>query len=145
MDARLFRLIDARFSYKFYDVQVDYFDAKKQKPLQPKERYFLNLGYIGDQWRADATYHYTGPQRIPATNQQPNGFESNAFGLMNAQITYIPIPNFEIYMGGENLTNYKQAQPILSADQPFSSSFDSSLVYAPVFGRITYLGLRYNL
>ena len=64
---------------------------------------------------------------------------------MNAQITYIPKPNFEIYMGGENLTNYKQAQPILSADQPFLSSFDSSLVYAPVFGRMMYVGLRYNL
>ncbi|MEC8637536.1 MAG: TonB-dependent receptor, partial [Bacteroidota bacterium] len=145
LDARLFRLIDARFSYKFYDVQLDYVAAKKQKPLQPKQRYFLNLGYVGDQWRADATYHYTGPQRIPATNQQSNGFESNAFGLMNAQITYIPKPNFEIYMGAENLTNYKQAQPILSADQPFSSSFDSSLVYAPIFGRMMYLGLRYNL
>ena len=145
LDARLFRLIDARFSYKFYDVQLDYVAAKKQKPLQPKQRYFLNLGYVGDQWRADATYHYTGPQRIPATIQHPNDFESNAFGLMNAQITYIPKPNFEIYMGGENLTNYKQAQPILSADQPFSSSFDSSLVYAPVFGRMMYVGLRYNL
>ena len=64
---------------------------------------------------------------------------------MNAQITYISKRNFEIYMGGENLTNYKQVQPILSGDQPFSSSFDSSLVYAPVFGRMTYLGLRYNL
>ncbi|MEC8090855.1 MAG: hypothetical protein VX094_04250, partial [Bacteroidota bacterium] len=59
--------------------------------------------------------------------------------------TYIPKPNFEIYTGGENLTNYKQSQPILSADQPFSSSFDSSLVYAPVFGRMLYVGLRYNL
>ena len=145
LDARLFRMIDARFSYKFYDVQIDYVAAKKEKPLQPKQRYFLNLGYVGDQLRADATYHLTGPQRVPATIQHPNGFESGAFGLINAQITYIPKPNFEIYIGGENLTNYKQAQPILSSDQPFSSSFDSSLVYAPVFGRMLYVGLRYNL
>ena len=145
LDARLFRMIDARFSCKFYDVQTDYVAAKKQKPLQPKQRYFLNLGYVGDQLRADATYHHTGPQRIPVTIQNPNGFESGAFGLINAQITYIPKPNFEIYIGGENLTNYKQSQPILSADQPFSSSFDSSLVYAPVYGRMLYVGLRYNL
>ena len=145
LDARLFRMIDARFSCKFYDVQIDYVAAKKQKPLQPKQRYFLNLGYVGDQLRADATYHHTGPQRIPVTIQHPNGFESGAFGLINAQITYIPKPNFEIYIGGENLTSYKQSQPILSADEPFSSSFDSSLVYAPVYGRILYVGLRYNL
>ena len=56
-----------------------------------------------------------------------------------------PKTNFEIYLGGENLNNESQARPILSADQPFSSNFDSSLVYAPVFGRMMYVGLRYNL
>ena len=56
-----------------------------------------------------------------------------------------PKTNFEIYMGAENLNNERQARPILSADQPFSSSFDSSLVYAPVFGRMMYVGLRFNL
>jgi hypothetical protein len=75
----------------------------------------------------------------------PNGFETDAFGLVNAQLTYIPNTNCEIYMGAENLNNQRQARPILSADQPFSSSFDSSLVYAPVFGRMMYVGLRFNL
>ena len=31
LDASLFRMIDARFSYKFYDVQIDYIAAKKNK------------------------------------------------------------------------------------------------------------------
>jgi outer membrane receptor for ferrienterochelin and colicins len=48
-------------------------------------------------------------------------------------------------MGAENLNNERQTRPILSSDQPFSSNFDSSLVYAPVFGRMMYVGLRYNL
>ena len=61
------------------------------------------------------------------------------------RLTYIPKTNFEIYMGAENLNNQRQDRPILSADQPFSSSFDSSLVYAPVFGRMMYVGLRFNL
>ena len=145
LDTRLFRILDARFAYKYYDVQVDYSSGRMQKPLQPKQRYFMNLGYIGTKWRMDATYHHTGSQRIPPTIVNPNGFESDAFGLINAQITYIPKTNFEIYMGAENLNNERQARPILSADQPFSTSFDSSLVYAPVFGRMMYVGLRYNL
>jgi outer membrane receptor protein involved in Fe transport len=116
-----------------------------EKPLQPKRRYFMNLGYMGARWRMDATYHHTGPQRIPPTILNPNGFKSDAFGLINAQLTYITKINFEIYIGAENLNNERQARPILSADQPFSSNFDSSLVYAPVFGRMIYLGLRYNL
>ena len=145
LDARLFRILDARFAYKYYDVQVDYSSGRMQKPLQPKQRYFINLGYIGTKWRIDATYQYTGSQRIPPTILNPNGFESKSFGLINSQLTYIPKTNFEIYLGGENLNNESQARPILSADQPFSSNFDSSLVYAPVFGRMMYVGLRYNL
>ena len=145
LDTRLFRILDARFAYKYYDVQLDYSSGRMQKPLQPKQRYFMNLGYIGNKWRMDMTYHHTGTQRIPPTVLSPNGFESDAFGLVNAQLTYIPKTNFEIYMGAENLNNQRQARPILSADQPFSSSFDSSLVYAPVFGRMMYVGLRFNL
>jgi outer membrane receptor protein involved in Fe transport len=145
LDTRLFRILDARFSYKYYDVQVDYSSGRMQKPLQPKQRYFMNIGYISTKWRMDATYHHTGSQLIPPTIVNPNGFESDAFGLINAQLTYIPKTNFEIYLGAENLNNERQAHPILSADQPFSSSFDSSLVYAPVFGRMMYLGFRYNL
>lgn len=145
LDTRLFRILDARFAYKYYDVQLDYSSGRMQKPLQPKQRYFMNLGYIGNKWRMDMTYHHTGTQRIPPTVLSPNGFESDTFGLVNAQLTYIPKTNFEIYMGAENLNNQRQARPILSADQPFSSSFDSSLVYAPVFGPMMYVGLRFNL
>ncbi|MDG1824331.1 MAG: TonB-dependent receptor [Flavobacteriaceae bacterium] len=145
LDTRLFRILDARFAFKYYDVQVDYSSGRIQKPLQPKQRYFMNLGYISNKWRIDATYQHTGSQRVPPTVVNPNGFESDAFGLINAQLTYIPKTNFEIYMGAENLNNERQAHPILSADQPFSPNFDSSLVYAPVFGRMMYVGLRYNM
>ena len=75
----------------------------------------------------------------------PNGFESEAFGLINTQLTYIPKTNFEIYIGAENLNNKRQVRPIISAEEPFSLNFDSSLVYAPLFGRMMYVGLRYNL
>jgi outer membrane receptor for ferrienterochelin and colicin len=145
LDTRLFKILDARFAFKYYDVKVDYLSERMQKPLQPKQRYFINLGYVDTKWRMDATYHFIGSQRIPPTVVNPNGFESNPFGLINAQLTFIPKINFEIYMGTENLNNEKQVRPILSAEEPFSSNFDSSLVYAPVFGRMMYVGLRYNL
>ena len=145
LDTRLFQILDARFAYKYYDVQLDYSSGRMQKPLQPKQRYFMNLGYIGTKWRMDATYHHTGSQRIPATAVNPNGFESEAFGLINTQLTYIPKTNFEIYVGAENLNNKRQVRPIISSEEPFSLNFDSSLVYAPVFGRMMYVGLRYNL
>ncbi|MCH1384950.1 MAG: TonB-dependent receptor, partial [Flavobacteriaceae bacterium] len=145
LNARLFRFIDARFAYKWYDVQVDYSHGRLQKPMQPKQRFFTNWGYAGTKWRADITYQFTGKQRIPPSFSNPNGLESDAFGLLNAQITYLPLVNFELYVGTENANNYQQSNPIQSANNPFSSTFDTSLVYAPVFGRMVYAGLRYNL
>lgn len=145
MDARLFRLIDTRLAYKYYDVQTDYKTGRMQKPLQPKHRYFFNAGYVGDKWRMDATYQFTGKQRIPSTLLDPNGFESDPFGLINIQLTYLPKPNLELYIGAENLNDFRQDNPIQSFDQPFSSFFDSSLVYAPVYGQMMYIGMRYSL
>jgi outer membrane cobalamin receptor len=145
VDVRLFRLIDTRLAYKYYDVQTDYKSGRMQKPLQPKHRYFFNAGYVSNKWRMDATYQFTGKQRIPSTLLAPNGFESDPFGLINTQLTYLPKPNLELYVGAENLNDIRQDNPIQSVDQPFSSFFDSSLVYAPVYGRMMYIGVRYNL
>jgi len=61
------------------------------------------------------------------------------------QITRVFSKQFEVYLGGENLGNYKQLNPIISADDPFGSTFDTSLVYAPIFGKMFYAGLRFKL
>ena len=51
----------------------------------------------------------------------------------------------EVYLGVENLFNYKQDYPIISADDPYSEWFDGSMVWGPVFGRMAYTGLRYRI
>jgi hypothetical protein len=51
----------------------------------------------------------------------------------------------EIYVGVENLTNYTQHHPIAGYDQPFTTHFDASVVYAPLMGRLFYVGFRYNV
>jgi len=48
-------------------------------------------------------------------------------------------------MGIENFGNYTQINPIISSEQPFNANFDSSQVWAPVFGRMIYGGFRYKL
>ena len=50
-----------------------------------------------------------------------------------------------LYLGGENLTNYKQKNPIIAPDNPFGTDFDASMLYAPISGFKIYLGFRYNL
>lgn len=52
---------------------------------------------------------------------------------------------FEVYVGGENITNFRQKNPILAGDDPFGSNFDTTIVYGPVFGSMYYAGLRFKI
>ena len=65
--------------------------------------------------------------------------------MINSQITRIFSEKFEIYLGGENLNNYKQEKPILDSSNPFGINFDSTIVYAPIQGSMYYIGLRLKL
>lgn len=51
---------------------------------------------------------------------------------------------FSIYVGGENLTNYKQANPIIGAANPWSPEFDATQVWGPIDGAMAYVGIRFK-
>jgi hypothetical protein len=66
-----------------------------------------------------------------------------AFPQLNAQVT----KNFRrwaIYIGGENLTGYRQKAPIIDAANPWGADFDATMIYAPVHGAVAYIGFRYK-
>ena len=149
-----FARFNIRAAYKYYDIQTDYEKGRLEKPLQAKHRFFTNLEYQtvarqGRYWRFDVTYNWIGKQRIPNTsdNAPENQLRpySNPFGTLNAQVTRVFSDRFEVYVGGENISNYRQHRVILGADDPFGSNFDSTIVYAPIYGRMIYAGLRFTL
>lgn len=147
--------LDFRLSYRLFDVQTDYLEGKLQKPLTPKHRFFANIAYEtgltekGAQWKFDATYNWLSEQRFPNTFSNLESFrvseKTPQLSTLNAQITKVFSPKFEIYVGGENITNEKQNNPIVSADDPFGPYFDTSLVYGPIFGSMYYAGLRWKM
>lgn len=147
--------LDFRLSYRLFDVQTDYLEGKLQKPLTPKHRFFANIAYEtgltekGAQWKFDATYNWLSEQRFPNTFSNLEPFrvseKTPQLSTINAQITKVFSPKFEIYVGGENITNEKQNNPIVSADNPFGPYFDTSLVYGPIFGSMYYAGLRWKM
>lgn len=151
----VFDNFDLRTAYKYYDVKTDYNSGKLQKPLTPDHRLFANASYEtnekenGSQWKFDATYNWLSEQRYPNTDLSPVEFqlpeETPTVGTLNLQITKVFSPKFEIYVGGENVTNVSQPNPIVSPDNPFDSSFDSNFVYGPIFGSMYYAGLRYRI
>ena len=68
--------------------------------------------------------------------------QSPALWLMNAQVSKGFKDRFDVYVGMENIGNVRQANPILSDQNPFGTYFDGSLIWGPVFGRMTYVGFR---
>ena len=91
----------------------------------------------------DLTTQFNGRQRVPLNVGYPNEY-ADAYIYMLGQITR-KFKTFDLYVGVENLTDYKQEVPVFGADQPFSNQFDASVVYAPVMGRLFYLGFRLNI
>ena len=146
---------DLRTAYKYFDVQTDFTTGRFQRPLQAKHRIFANLEYAthivnkGRQWKFDATYNWLGKQQLPNTASNPIedqlGNFAPSFSTVNAQVTRTFSSVFEMYAGGENLTNYQQKRAILGSSNPFGPNFDASISYAPIFGQMYYLGLRYKI
>jgi outer membrane receptor for ferrienterochelin and colicins len=147
--------LDLRTAFKYFDISTDYKTRNLQKPLQPNNRFFANLSYEtvakenAAQWKFDLTFNNIGKQRLPITATNPTQYQlpinSERYSLLNAQITKVFSNAFEVYAGGENLTNVQQENPILASNAPFGSNFDTTIVYSPIFGRAVYAGLRFKI
>lgn len=167
--------LDVTVAYRWVDASSDYgdFAGYRQDPFVARHRGFTTIAYgsrmddKGHQWRADVTFQVTGPQRLPWTRfeNQPGvdpGYdrpeEAPTFVTGNVQISRDFDEGQQIYVGIENVTNYRQAEPIVGMDysggpgdvQTLSGGpvaddplYDASFVYAPIFGRNFYAGVRW--
>ncbi|WP_240627923.1 TonB-dependent receptor domain-containing protein [Terrimonas sp.] len=150
LNYELLKKLDVRLAYKWLDVKTAYWGELLQKPLLSKHRAFINLEYkISDKWKFDYTTQWYGRKRIPYTVSNPEGLRlsdySPAFIQITAQVTRKFESKWELYAGGENLTGYRQNNPILDAANPFGKYFDGSLVWGPITGRMIYVGGRFIL
>ena len=145
--------LNLRTAYKFYDIATDYLSGTFQRPLQAQHRFFTNLEFETTKkndafWKFDSTLNWLGKQQLPNTLNNPIADRlpefSNPFSIVNAQVTRTFSKKFEIYIGGENITNYTQQKAIIGNQNPFGTTFDTSISYAPVFGQMYYAGLRFK-
>lgn len=147
------RHFEARMAYRFFDVKTTYKSELLERPLVARHRGFLNLAYRSHEgnWHIDYTLNIVGQKRLPSTQLNPEPYRmptySKTYATMNAQISksFGKVRPVDIYVGGENLTNFFQRDPILAADQPFSEFFDASMVWGPISGRMFYAGIRFSL
>lgn len=130
---------------KINDVKCTYNGQLMPKPYTAKWKGLLVLSYHTrfDKWRFDLTTQLNGPQRLPLNCGTLQG-EAPAYVYMLGQVAR-KFKRWEVYLGCENITNYVQDIPVIGADAPFSQAFDASIVYAPLMGRLIYMGLRINI
>lgn len=143
-----FKRMDVNAAIKYNDVKITQNDQLLEKPLTKNIIGLLTLSYATNlkKWQFDYTFQYNGSSRLPQT-YPTNLFSNNRtpeFVQMNAQINKF-YKKWNFYVGVENLTNYTQDNPILSADNPFSNDFDASMAWAPIMGRKFYLGIKYKI
>lgn len=146
---------DIRMAYRYLDVKTTYKSGEENLPFVSKNRAFTSLSYSsrkskkGSLWKGELTAQWIGQQRIPSTKNNPSQYQlSNSspdYYLINSQITRVFNQHIEVYLGGENLTNFKQENPIVQVENPNGNYFDSSLIWGPIMGSNYYIGLRWTV
>ena len=141
---------DIKLAYKLDDIYMTYKSGMKAVPYIPKHKVLATLDYEtkNEKWRFNVTGQLKGPARIPSTfgNETANlrADLSPTYFLMNAQATVV-VKRFEFYVGGENLTNYKQENAIIASEDAFGTNFDASMIWGPIAGIKLFGGLRYTI
>ena len=146
----LLKGLEITAAYRLNDVKCtyDYGKTLKEKPLTSKYKTLFTASYktpLG-LWQFDATVQLNGGGRNPEPYQLADGSRSwsprfHSFEQVSAQVTRW-FRHWSIYVGGENLTGFKQKTPIYGASNPWGSDFEPTLVWGPVEGRMFYAGVR---
>ena len=135
--------LDFLGAIRFNDVKTNYNGNLLSNPLNKEWKGIITLSYLSRlrAWQYDLTTQFNGKSRIP--NRVENNY-SPSYTLLNAQVKRI-FKDWEIFVGAENITDYTQEDPIINADDPFGPDFDATVIWAPVIGRMFYVGARYKL
>jgi len=147
---KLYQLYEFKAGYNFLDVYRVNNGAKEVLPFNPRHKVLTTFSYkpLSNKFHADVNIHWYGKQRLPNTKSNPIEYQrpdfSKAYTTVNAQFTYL-FKAFEVYTGCENIFNFRQRQPIVSWQNPFSPYFDISSVWGPTRGRELYAGVRWKL
>ena len=148
----IFKDFDLTLAFRYNDVKMTIDDTLREKPFVNRYKGLVTMSYALGTWQFDFTTQFNGDSRVPdlrgnatAVANGQNIERSPFYVIVNAQVTKKLGKHWEIYLGGENLTNYKQDYPIISAESPTSEDFDASMVWGPLSGVRAYLGVRFQV
>jgi outer membrane receptor for ferrienterochelin and colicin len=139
-----------RVSYTYSDVYEETTSGTRSLPFVSRHRALsvIHASTADDTWQATFTTEWRGPQSLPETMSYPAEFqlaaESDPFALLHLHLQR-SWETFDLYVGMENLLDFRQDNPILNAQRPFARYFEPGFSWGPVKGREAYAGIRARL
>ena len=147
-------------AFRWTDIEQTTFNsAKNAYELRPKALTNRFKGIITTsyqtplkKWQFDVTAQFNGISRMPdgfvAFGDYLGGYGTPKpitwYPQLMAQITKY-WRTCSVYVGAENMTNFRQDHPIIDSFHPYGPDFDASMVCAPTTGWKVYVGFRYDL
>jgi len=147
---KIWRRFELKAGYNYLDVYQIIEGEKQLLPFNATHKVVGAFSYkpLNSRFHFDMNVHWYGRQRLPDTGSNPEEYQrpdfSRPYTLVNAQFTY-SFKMLDIYVGCENIFDFRQQRPIISWEDPFGQYFDTSSVWGPTRGREVYAGLRFKL
>ncbi|MDR3127604.1 MAG: TonB-dependent receptor [Tannerellaceae bacterium] len=147
------RGVEVFAAFRYNTNHIDYIDGDQSYSLEQalisRYRGLVNVSYATPlrKWVIDLTAQLNGPVRLPGQN----GYKSETIPTPSYPVYFAQLTKngkyLDIYGGVENILGYtqKDPKPVLNPEYPFEQSFDASQIWAPLWGRRIYLGLRFRL
>ena len=126
-----------------------------EKPMTSRFKGVLNLQYATNlnKWIFDFTASLNGSCRVYEFMENLQDAEGHklykngrtpVYPMLYAQVTR-RFKGWDVYIGAENLTNFRQKNAIIGADNPRQPSFDASCIWGPLMGIKAHAGFRFTL
>lgn len=140
----------------------EYVALLRQKPLTNRFKGIITTSYQTPlkKWQFDFTAQFNGGGRMP------DGFNGYFLGELKSDqyyqkegdqsLYYKWYPQLmgqitkywrtcSLYVGAENMTNFKQKNPVIGYEAPYAAGFDASMAWGPITGWKIYAGFRWSL
>ncbi|OQX99927.1 MAG: hypothetical protein B6I24_01375 [Bacteroidetes bacterium 4572_128] len=147
---KFFKSFEIGTAFRWNDVKITSNGKLHDKNFTNNYKGLITFSYSTrfDKWNFDLTSQFNGKSRLPNTENLEEKYQTDNFSpsynIFHMQITR-KFKYWDIYVGAENLTDFRQKKTIIAADKPFGDNFDTSIIWGPLVGRIIYIGLRFTI
>lgn len=142
----LFKRVGTKFAYNYLDVYRDIDGKKEALPFNAKHRMTATFSYepLSKGWHWDTNIHWMGEQRLANSLDAESATYSDTYTVVNTQFAKV-FKQLEIYVGCENIFDFRQERPIRAWETPFSPYFDTANVWGPTKGREFHAGVKFKI